>query len=267
MESCLHHPTRAIQTEHHVLQNVQLTSHFPGLHGWSLWRLYYRGLVGNLYGQPANPLLKPGNTQWTHLESSTMFPRTRNIPQTGKMHILSQRSGIFQDDSRKRRNTNGSCQTQGNLQMVPTSQCQSHTILSWILQLLLEVHLLLLQHCLPSPGPHQTVKPLDLGAQPGESLSEPTNCIHQTTNSSLPWYLQTFHPHDKCLTDSIRSSANAAQHQWRHTAVWLSLPDILPHWIKLWHLWSGFTHCNPQPWRMEAIPPRISLLCGGSYRS
>ena len=33
MEGCLYHPTRAIQTEHHVLQNVQLTSHILGIHG------------------------------------------------------------------------------------------------------------------------------------------------------------------------------------------------------------------------------------------
>ena len=178
MEGYFHHPARAIWTKHCVLWNVQLTSHFPGLHEWSLWRLYCRGLVGNLYEWPADPLFKPGNTQWTHSESSTTFPRTRNVPQTGKMHILSQRSGISWDGSRKRRNTNGFCQTQGHLWMVPTSQHQSCMILPQILQLLLEVHLLLLQYCSHSPGPYQAVKSLDLGTQPGESVSEPANHVH-----------------------------------------------------------------------------------------
>ena len=102
-------------------------------------------------------------------------------------------------------------------------------ILPQILQLLLEVHSLLLQYCSHSPGPYQAVKSLDLGTRPGESLSEPTNCIHQAISSSLSQYFQTLHPHDGYLTNSIRSCANAAQHQWRHAAMWLSLPDILPH--------------------------------------
>ena len=154
MESCLHHPTRAIRTERYVLQNVQLTSHFPGIHGWSLWRLYCRGLVGNLYGWSTNPLLKPGNTQQMHSESSTIVLRTKNISQAGEMHILSWRSGVSQNDSRKRRSTNGPCQTQSHLRMVPTSQYQGHMILPQILQLPPEVHSFLLQHRSPPPGPH-----------------------------------------------------------------------------------------------------------------
>ena len=136
MKGYFHHSARAIRTECCVLWNVQLTSHFPGLHEWSLWRLYCRGLVGNLYEWPADPLFKPGNTQWTHLESSTTFPRTRNVPQTGKMHIPSQRSEVSQNDSGKRRHTDGPHQTEGHLRMVPTGQHQSCMILPWILQLL-----------------------------------------------------------------------------------------------------------------------------------
>ena len=83
-----------------------------------------------------------------------MFLRTRDVSQTGKMHILSRRRGIPWYDSGKRRNTDGPYQTQSYLRMVPASQCQGHMILPWILQLLLEVHLILFQHCLPPPGPH-----------------------------------------------------------------------------------------------------------------
>ena len=140
MEGHLHHPTRAIWTKHHVPWNVQLTSHFPGIHEWSLWRLHCRGLVGNLYGQPTNPLLELGNTWWMYSKGSTMFLRTRNVPQTGEMHVLSWRSGVSRNDSRKRKSTDGSHQTQGHPRMVPTSQCQGHIILPQILQLLLEVY-------------------------------------------------------------------------------------------------------------------------------
>ena len=136
MEGYLHHPTRAIWTKHHVLQNVQLTSHFPGIHGWSLWRLYCRGLVGNLHGRPTNQLFESGITWWIHSKSSPTFLRTRNVPQTGKMHILSQRSEVSQNDSGKRRHTDGPHQTEGHLRMVPTGQHQSCMILPWILQLL-----------------------------------------------------------------------------------------------------------------------------------
>ena len=79
-----------------------------------------------------------------HSESSTMFLRTRNVPQAGKMHVLSQRSEISQNDSRKRRSTDGPCQTQSHPRMDPTSQCQGHMIFSWILQLLPEIHCFLL---------------------------------------------------------------------------------------------------------------------------
>ena len=118
----------------------------------------------------------------------------------------------------------------------------------------------------PPPGLHQTVKLLDLGAWLGESLSEPTNCVHQTASSGLPWYLQTLHPHDGCLTDGIRNYTNAAQYQWRHAAMWLSLPDILPCWTQLRHLQLGVACCDPWPQRMEAIPPRILFPHEGSYR-
>ena len=140
MEGHLHHPTRTIWTECYILWNVQLTSYFPSIHGWSLWRLYCRELVGNLHGWSTNPLLEPGITQWMHLESPAMILRIRNISQTGKMHILSQRSGVPWHDSRKGRNTDGPCQTEGHQRMISTSQCQGHSILSWILNLLLEVH-------------------------------------------------------------------------------------------------------------------------------
>ena len=266
MKGHLHYPTRAIQTECHVLWNVQLTSHFPSIHGWSLWRLYHKGLVGNLHGQSTNPFLEPGITWWTYLESSTMFPRTRDVSQTGKMHILSWRNGVPQHDSRKRRNTDGPHQTQGHQGMVSTGQHQGCPILPWILQLLLKVHSFLFQHCPPPLGPHQTVKPLDLGTWPREHVLQPTNCIHQTTSPSLPQYLQTLHLHDRCLANSIRSCTDAAECQQRHAIMWLSLLDILPGRTELQHLWPWITHCNSQPWRMETIPPRISLPCRGSYR-
>ena len=72
-----------------------------------------------------------------------MFLRTRNVPQAGKMHILSQRSRVSWNDSRKRRNTDEPCQTQSHPKMVPTGQYQSRMILPWILQLLPEIHPLL----------------------------------------------------------------------------------------------------------------------------
>ena len=162
-----------------------------------------------------------------HSEGSTALPRTRDVSQIGEMHVLSRGSGIPQHNSGERRNTDGPHQTQSHSRMVPTGQHQGHTILSRILQFLLEIHPLLLQHCLPPPGPYQTVKPLDLGTQPRKHISQPTNHIHQTTGSSLLQYLQTLHPHDGCLTNSIRSCTDAAQCQWRHSTMWLSLPDIL----------------------------------------
>ena len=154
MEGRFHHPTRAIWTEHYVLWNVQLPSHFPSIHGESLWRLYHRGLVGNLYGRSTNPLLEPGNTPWMHSESSTTVLRTRNIPQAGKIHILNWRSGISQIDNRKRRSTDVPCQTQSYPRMVPTSQRQGCMILSRVLQLLSEIHPFLLWHCPLPPGPY-----------------------------------------------------------------------------------------------------------------
>ena len=201
-----------------------------------------------------------------HSEGPTAFSRIRNVPQTGEVHILSWKSGIPWHDSGKRRNTDGPCQTQSYLRMVPTGQRQSHTVLPGILQLLLEIQPLLLWHCPPPPEPHQTVKPLDLGTWPREHVLQPTNCIHQTTSPSLPQYLQTLHLHDRCLANSIRSCTDAAECQQRHAIMWLSLLDILPSRTELQHLWPWITHCNSQPWRMETIPPRISLPCRGSYR-
>ena len=79
-----------------------------------------------------------------HLEGSTMLPRTRDVPQIGEMHILSQRSGISQHDSGKRRNIDGPHQTQSHLRMVPIGQRQGCTILPGILQFLPEIHPFLL---------------------------------------------------------------------------------------------------------------------------
>ena len=155
----------------------------------NFFRDYHRGLVGNLHGQPMDPLLILENTWWTHLEGSATLPRTRNVPQTGEIYIFSWRSGVPQDDSRKRRNTDGPHQTQGHLRIVPTGKHHGHMILSWILQLLPEVHPFLLQYCLPPPGSHQIVKPLDLGTWPRESLLEPTDHIHQTTGPCLLQHL------------------------------------------------------------------------------
>ena len=97
-------PTWAIQTKCYVLQNVQLTDHIPGLCGQSLWRLYRGGLAGNLYGWFADLLLGSGNTQWMDRESSSMLLRTGDVPQTGNVYILSQRTW---NDSRKGGNTDG----------------------------------------------------------------------------------------------------------------------------------------------------------------
>ena len=163
-----------------------------------------------------------------HSESPTTILRTRNVSQTGKMHILSWRNGVPQHDSRKRRNTDGPHQTQGHQGMVSTGQHQGCPILPWILQLLLKVHSFLFQHCPPPLGPHKTVKPLDLGTHPRDHLPQPANHIHQTTSSGFPWYLQTLHSHDQCLANGIRSRTNAAQCQWRHATLWLSLPNIFP---------------------------------------
>ena len=57
-----------------------------------------------------------------HSESSAMILRTRNISQIGKMHILSKRSGVSRNDSEKRRNTDGPCQTQGHQGIVSIGQ-------------------------------------------------------------------------------------------------------------------------------------------------
>ena len=201
-----------------------------------------------------------------HLEGSTTFLRTRDVSQIGQMHILSWRSGVPQHDSRKRRNTGGSHQIQGYPRMVPTSQCQGHMVLPWILQFLLKIHPFLFQHCLPPPGSYWTVKPLDLETWPKACLLQSTNHVHQTTGSSLSWYPQTLHSHDRCLANGIRSCTNVAQCQWRYATVQLSLPDILPGRTKLWYLQSRIACHDPQPQRIETIPPRISLPCGGSYR-
>ena len=213
MEGRLHHPTRAIWTKHHVLWNMQLTSHFSSIHEQSLWRLYHRGLVGNLHGQPTDPFLEPGITWQMHLESPTTILRTRNRSQTEKMHVLSWRSGVPWHDSRKGRNIDGPRQTQGNPRVASTDQCQGCMILPQVLQLLLEVYPFLFWYCPPPLGPHQTVKPLDLETQLRDCLLQLTNCVHQTTGSSFPWYLQTLHPHDGCLANGIRSCTDAAQRQ------------------------------------------------------
>ena len=122
------------------------------------------------------------------------------------------------------------------LRMVSISQCQGHTILPGILQFLPEIHPFLLWDCLPPPGPHQAVEPLDLGTQPRKCILQPTNCIHQTTSPSLFRYLQALHPHDRCLTNSIWSCPDAAQCQQKYAIMWLPLPNVLPSKTKLRHL-------------------------------
>ena len=79
-----------------------------------------------------------------HSEGSLTLPRTRNVPQIGEMHILSQRSGMPQHDSGKRRNTDGPHQAQSHSRMVPAGRHQGHMILPGILQFLPEIHPFLL---------------------------------------------------------------------------------------------------------------------------
>ena len=79
MKGSLHHSTWAIQIKHYVFWNMQLSSHFPGLHGRSPWRLYCRGLVGNLHGRHTDPLLGSENTQQMHLEGSSTLLWTGNV--------------------------------------------------------------------------------------------------------------------------------------------------------------------------------------------
>ena len=170
------------------------------------------------------------------LEDSSALLRTGDVPQTREMYIFSWRSGIPQDDSRNGENIDGPGQTQGHPGMVSSGDSQGYTVLPQILQLLLEVHPFFLQHHSPPLGSHQTINFLDLGIQPRESISESPDCVYQTTGPCLPWHLQTLHPHDRCLANSIRYHADITQHKQRYVAMWLSLPNLLTCWIQLWHL-------------------------------
>ena len=133
LEGHLHPTTWAVQTQYYILQNVQLPGHIPGLHGWSLWRLYHKGLVGNIYEQPADPLLGLGNPWWTYSKGSLTLLRTRNVPQVGEVYLFSWRSGVSQDDSRQERSIDGSDQTQGHSRIVPpwNYQVTISTFLQW----------------------------------------------------------------------------------------------------------------------------------------
>ena len=93
----------------------------------------------------------------------TMLLRTGDVPQTREVYMFSQKSGVPWDNSRKRRNTDGPSQIQSHLRMVSFGDSQGHMVFSQILQLLLEIHALFLQHCSPLLGLHQTIDPLELG--------------------------------------------------------------------------------------------------------
>ena len=179
------------------------------------------------------------------------------LSQTGKVFLCHYWSRIPQHDHQTWLSGLGPSQSSRNCRLALPGHCQIHTIIPGIHQFLPMIYSPLLQHCLTPPWPHQEDPSMELEQTVPECIPYPEECLYLPSCPPPAWLVCPLCHLCRHIKTCLWLSPPSGRHQWRMAPIYLSLLNVQPSWMELWHLWP-WTHSHVCPRYLVTLPPWFS---------
>ena len=180
----------------------------------------------------------------------------RGGPSSGanQMHFGPDLHGILWPGSKRQGSTHGSHEALHGTKLGTPKISKSSPMIHWILQLLQEILPKLFSSHLTFTWSNQERGVIFREETAGWHVHQVKRNLPVSPGHPHARNFQTFPRYDWCLPHHFRRSPYASKLQWGPPPLHLSLSNLLPHKMKLWHIWLGTPHCPSYTKGMVTLP-------------